>query len=63
MYALDTLRELLPIDVNEAAARLVVLTAPELMAASRDVQRDWRTAIERLKANADAPLPADGESE
>lgn len=57
VYAVDTMRASLPLGFDEEKQRLLTFIAPELMAASRVVQRDWQTAIEALRANADAPVP------
>ena len=60
------MRALLPPDLDEEKQRLltfiapelITFIAPELMAASRIVQQNWGAAIEALKADADASLPA-----
>jgi hypothetical protein len=57
IYAVDTMRALLPADLVAEKERLLTFISPELMAASATVQKDWRTAIEALKGNPDAPLP------
>jgi hypothetical protein len=57
VYAVDTMRPLLPPGFEEEKQRLLTFIAPELMAASRVVQQDWRAVIEALKADSDAPLP------
>jgi hypothetical protein len=57
VYAVDTMRALLPPGFEEEKQRLLTLIAPELMAASRVVQQDWRAVIEALKVDSDAPLP------
>ena len=57
VYAVDTMRPLLPPGFEEEKQRLLTFIAPELMAASRVVQQDWRAVIEALKVDSDAPLP------
>ena len=57
VYAVDTMRALLPPDLDEEKQRLltfiapelITFIAPELMAASRIVQQNWGAAIERSR--------------
>ena len=58
IYAVDTVGAFLPVDLIDEKQRLLTFIAPELMAASRVVQQSWQAAIERLKNDADAELPA-----
>jgi hypothetical protein len=56
VYAVDTMRALLPPDFDEEKQKLLTFIAPELMAASAVTQQRWKAAIEQLRSDSEAPL-------